>query len=243
MMARLRNVSNILAFDPIFFLHHTNVDRMLSLWHAIHYDKWVTKGDSEQGTLIIPKKTNIDENTGKNMRPSILFSLHHAHDCLTELAPFWKTQSTAWKSSEVKDTSVAGYIYPEFVGLKNADQATISAAIQEKCIELYAPKNVLSSSSDDHALDWAVRIRMHKYEVEESFLVLIFLGDVPTDSKDWFTSPNFVGAHGAFVNRYVRFESSIESVRTESKNIATRSSAPTAVPSALLTLSPRDSST
>lgn len=125
---------------------------------------------------------------------------HGAHTCVPELSPFWKTQGAAWKSSELKSTSVGAYNYPDFVGLENADEATVSTAIQQKCIELYAPKNVTSSSSNDHSLDWAVRIRVQKYEVEESFLVLVFLGDVPEDSKDWVTSKSFVGAHGAFVN-------------------------------------------
>jgi tyrosinase len=48
--------------------------------------------------------------------------------------------------------------------------------------------------------DWAVRIRFKKYELRQSFAVLLFLGDVPEDPSRWITAPTFVGSHTAFVN-------------------------------------------
>ncbi len=51
------------AFDPIFFLHHANVDRMISLWSALNPGVWVTPGDSADGTATIPENTVIDTNT------------------------------------------------------------------------------------------------------------------------------------------------------------------------------------
>ncbi|KAG9009285.1 hypothetical protein FRB90_008450 [Tulasnella sp. 427] len=46
--------------------------------------------------------------------------------------------------------------------------------------------------------DWAVRIRVNKYQLKGSFSVLIFLGDIPEDSKAWMSSPSYVGAHRVF---------------------------------------------
>ena len=55
-----------LAFDPVFWLHHCNVDRQLSLWSAINPDIWVEPDDSgEVGTRTIKPNTEIGENTGK----------------------------------------------------------------------------------------------------------------------------------------------------------------------------------
>jgi hypothetical protein len=48
--------------------------------------------------------------------------------------------------------------------------------------------------------DWTARIHFKKYELGESFAVLLFLGEVPADASQWRTSPSFVGAHVAFVN-------------------------------------------
>ena len=30
------------AFDPIFWLHHTNIDRLFSIWQAIYPDRYET---------------------------------------------------------------------------------------------------------------------------------------------------------------------------------------------------------
>ena len=54
---------DVIGFDPIFFLHHCNVDRLLSLWSALHPDVWVTPGPSQRGTLTIPAATTVDTNT------------------------------------------------------------------------------------------------------------------------------------------------------------------------------------
>ena len=49
--------------DPIFFLHHTNVDRLLALWSALNPDVWVSQGDSEDGTFILPPQAPVDQAT------------------------------------------------------------------------------------------------------------------------------------------------------------------------------------
>jgi hypothetical protein len=52
------------AFDPIFFLHHCNVDRLLSLWAALNPSVWVSPGDAEDGTFILPPEAPVDVSTG-----------------------------------------------------------------------------------------------------------------------------------------------------------------------------------
>jgi tyrosinase len=48
--------------------------------------------------------------------------------------------------------------------------------------------------------DWTARIRVKKYEIGCSFAVPLFLGDVTTNSEEWLTCDNFIGAYHAFVN-------------------------------------------
>ena len=48
--------------------------------------------------------------------------------------------------------------------------------------------------------DWTARVEFKKHELGGSFCVLIFLGEVPQDPKQWHVSPYFVGAVHAFVN-------------------------------------------
>jgi tyrosinase len=46
--------------------------------------------------------------------------------------------------------------------------------------------------------DWGALVRANKYELGQSYMVFIFLGDVPDDPEQWFTSPSFVGFHAAY---------------------------------------------
>jgi tyrosinase len=51
------------AFDPIFWLHHANVDRMLSLWQAMYPDIWVTPGENVDATMSIAPMTIVNNDT------------------------------------------------------------------------------------------------------------------------------------------------------------------------------------
>lgn len=108
---------SVAAFDPIFFLHHTNVDRLLSLWSALNSNVWVTKSTQEDGTFTIPPDAPVDVNT--------------------PLTPFWNTQSTFWESSAVTGTSKLGYTYPEFNGLDMANPSAVKSAIAQQVNRLY----------------------------------------------------------------------------------------------------------
>ena len=54
---------DVIGFDPIFFLHHSNIDRLLSLWSALHPGVWVTPGPSGEGNFTILVGTTVDTNT------------------------------------------------------------------------------------------------------------------------------------------------------------------------------------
>jgi hypothetical protein len=49
-------------------------------------------------------------------------------------------------------------------------------------------------------LDWFIRIRVKKFQLKQSFSILIFLGPVPDKVEQWRSSPNLVGNHSEFVN-------------------------------------------
>ncbi|KAF8202684.1 tyrosinase [Mycena galopus ATCC 62051] len=179
---------SVAAFDPIFFLHHANVDRLLSLWSALNPGVWVTPGEATGGTATIQADTLVDKSSN--------------------LTPFWKTQTTYWEPTQVTTTSALGYTYPEFNGLDLTNPSAVRTAIAKKVNQLYGGHDQANFShvSTDHqsgggyVLEWTARIQVKKYEVGGSFLVLLFLGSVPTDPKHWRTSPNFVGAHHVFAN-------------------------------------------
>jgi len=286
---------SVAAFDPIFFLHHCNVDRFLSLWSALNPGVWVSPGIAEDGgSFTTPPDAPYDQTT--------------------DLTPFWNADTSFWASSAVTDTSKLGYSYPEFNGLDLTNTDATKTAIGNIVNQLYGnsrnsfaassfvavpqsqkvsaassthtrsldPTKTVSAShspppaqhhsllsqiaermhihssspavehsralpashnpatsqqhpsphpteqsqtvpashssehSEQHPLsfvveqssappdrglwEWTARVEFKKYELGSSFSVLIFLGSVPENPREWRISPNYVGGHHAFVN-------------------------------------------
>jgi len=48
--------------------------------------------------------------------------------------------------------------------------------------------------------DWTAHIECEKYELSQSYTIIIFLGEVPEDPMDWLICPQFVGTHHAMVD-------------------------------------------
>ena len=61
---------SVAAFDPLFFLHHANVDRVIALWEALNAGVWVIPGSSG-GTWSTPPRTQVDTNTGAHVGPFV----------------------------------------------------------------------------------------------------------------------------------------------------------------------------
>ncbi|KAG8972801.1 hypothetical protein FRC05_009523 [Tulasnella sp. 425] len=238
----------VAAFDPIFFLHHCNVDRILALWEALHPTTWVTSGPANGGTFTMAG--NATETA------------------TTDLTPFWNGATTFWNSNACRDFEKSlNYTYPEFAGLSGQDANTVRAKIGAIVNQLYgassrqtfafaaagaqgatgqsvapavekilnaAPRTAaappaamrlfatpaaspaatpaaapaagsqvhvqIAGGGDRQYNDWSARIHAKKFELSGSYSVLIFLGPVPTDPKEWRASPSYVGAHHVFAN-------------------------------------------
>lgn len=85
---------DVSSFDPIFWLHHTNVDRLLTMYQYIVPDTWVANGN-------IP-------------RPMAQWNEGESKNGGTPLKPFTKgTYGDYFTSGDVKETRVFGYYYPE----------------------------------------------------------------------------------------------------------------------------------
>ncbi|GBB89955.1 hypothetical protein RclHR1_01680026 [Rhizophagus clarus] len=83
--------SDVAAFDPIFFLHHCNVDRFVAIWQAIHPDVWIEENDQTIGTFTTSPGVSINAETN--------------------LTPFRKTENEFLNSNDVRDIKKLGYTY------------------------------------------------------------------------------------------------------------------------------------
>jgi len=108
------------AFDPVFWLHHCNIDRLTAIRQAI----WPQYFINEKGQKVGSNGTNFVAQTGDFQNNK------------TPLKPFWRvapTQSDAvsaakydavfWNSQQVENVEVFGYTYPEIY-----DRATVKDA-------------------------------------------------------------------------------------------------------------------
>ncbi|KAJ8073000.1 hypothetical protein PM082_019866 [Marasmius tenuissimus] len=182
----------VAGFDPIFYMHHAQVDRLLAIWATLNPNVWVTPSTSKEGTWTLEQGSPIDTNT--------------------DLTPFWNAEPTYWTSAKIMDTASLGYTYPDFNVLPEEPTGPLPNVIAEKINRLYAgatferlsPKTAISGSQDRAAQskvwEWTARIRVKKYEVGVSFGIPLFVGSVPENLEEWLTSENFVGAQYTFVN-------------------------------------------
>lgn len=184
------------AFDPIFWLHHTNVDRLFAIWQAIYPSSFVTSQISFYGTY-----TNTP---GKS------------EDINTPLTPFHSDDAGALHTSvTARSTRSFGYTYPEIVDWGvNATQLT--ANVKARLNALYNPsssverRSTMSSRGSNRGSNrgngarrfpngrnrqWFINIRVDKSTVTSSFFVHFFLGLVSVDPTGWSFAPNLVGTH------------------------------------------------
>ncbi|CAG8709016.1 7080_t:CDS:2, partial [Gigaspora rosea] len=103
------------AFDPIFFFHHVNIDRLFALWQEVFPNSWVSQNIDALGTYTEEMNAAINENT--------------------DLTPFRKTKTEFWKSSDIRYIEKLGYTYPQVTMFKGQDPKIL----QEYLLNLYKP--------------------------------------------------------------------------------------------------------
>ncbi|OJD35302.1 di-copper centre-containing protein [Diplodia corticola] len=93
------------AMDPIFAMHHANVDRVVAIWQTLYPNSWVGAASQTAGTRTMAPSSNQNANS--------------------PLTPFHRdTKGTFWTSNSVRATSALGYTYPDLVGVSNSQLTT-----------------------------------------------------------------------------------------------------------------------
>ncbi|KAH7118957.1 hypothetical protein B0J11DRAFT_552225 [Dendryphion nanum] len=177
------------AFDPIFWFHHCNLDRMFAIWQALNPNSYVQPKESPYSTYTSPSGVVIDTN-------SALKPFHRNHD------------GTFWTSETVRYPSAFGYTYPELVGMKNGN----TAPLVRKVNELYGPNaraqkrsiigtyQALGAPTFSGRRQYTTNIKANKFGLGGSFNCYVFLGDqeITSDATQWTEQDSFVGFTGIF---------------------------------------------
>ncbi|EPS42856.1 hypothetical protein H072_3102 [Dactylellina haptotyla CBS 200.50] len=225
------------AFDPIFWLHHTNIDRLFAIWQGINPQNFVVNGRTGMGTFTMAAGTT------ENMS--------------TPLTPFRQTGNAMFTSSGVVRTSQFGYAYPETVEYEGgrATSADITATVN-RIYGRQAPAGVLREATQiarrkrslgekvrradaqpnqdlnvppaaeklapvehkivDKATDkyneWVANIKVNSGAFNGTFGISAFIGDATTEVGKWPTDKNFVGAHAVFADNEGGHKGSVSGV-------------------------------
>ncbi|KAK6351377.1 hypothetical protein TWF718_004538 [Orbilia javanica] len=173
------------AMDPIFWLHHCNVDRIIAMWQVLYPNSWTSSQVTLFGTRTNPAGSREDSTTG--------------------LAPFYRWPNTMWTSNTARNTRNFYYTYPE-------TDNTTPAALRTRIQQLYggtAPQNQVRGSATKRSSyagggkslvsggkyhEWAANIRLNKYDTSGNYLINIFVGN-PSNGVEWTSDPNFVGSY------------------------------------------------
>ncbi|KAJ4347797.1 uncharacterized protein N0V89_009167 [Didymosphaeria variabile] len=109
----------VAAFDPLFWFHHCNIDRLFALWQTLNPDKWL-RVDIQKP---FPYKTigMGDIVTDK-----------------TPMRPFHKDETgTVWMPSDARDWYKLGYTYPELQPWNVKPGADMRTELLEQVTEAY----------------------------------------------------------------------------------------------------------
>jgi len=163
---------DVASFDPIFFLHHANVDRLCALWQIIHPEddpSWMKPSASREGTFVIKPGQIQDENS--------------------PLYPFLKTQPKGkprskdfWTSKDVRYVTYLGYTYPEIEQLGIVNVAKVSEEQKKwmlhEMLKMYHPAKLVESR-------FYLKISgVDKYASSSTYYLQIFVGCTAEDVLD-----------------------------------------------------------
>ncbi|KAK6362601.1 hypothetical protein TWF730_000058 [Orbilia blumenaviensis] len=186
------------SFDPIFFLHHLNVDRLFAIWQAINPKSYVTPQQNGGGTYGVHWQR--EDNVTSPLEP-------------------WLRNGWRLNSDTVRDTASFGYGYKEVPKHDYPNSPTGLRRFAMKAVTDLYSGSVSSSSKrkrdsytneENDGLDksivankyyeWRVDVSTDRSALNGSYSVRFFLGKPSRDYKQWAFQPEFVGDYVVFTH-------------------------------------------
>lgn len=195
------------AFDPIFWLHHTNVDRLFAIWQAINPQSYIVPVVNPFGTYAQPR--GFLESGDSN------------------LLPFRVDNGTSfWTSNAVRSTRKFGYTYPELVDW-NISEAALASEARASVNKLYNSGSANGTNyqrrrlkaetgkigrlqpggfteakefgRNDFERQWTITVKIQRFAYPDPFAIDFFVGSPPVNPLAWPTASNLVGSFAQFI--------------------------------------------
>jgi len=160
------------SFDPIFWLHHANVDRLTAIYQSIHYGKFVTPQPAS-GTFARRATSGSTDTVNTQLNP-----FRHAD------GSYFTSVDVSWASSIWH----FGYAYVEVpYSYRGKSHDSLAAYTTSKVNALYGPNSAAAKrdeSTSTERREYLVYAQFQQAEVYGSAEVLVFL-----DGEDGATAP------------------------------------------------------
>ncbi|KAF2239966.1 Di-copper centre-containing protein [Viridothelium virens] len=213
------------SFDPIFWLHHMNVDRFFALWQAIHPNSYGASQVASGATWTIAQGSTQNANS--------------------PLTPFHRdTTGDFWTTNLVRNWSTTfHYTYPEFADSNGSPaainsyinklygpSATATAGSSKRTVEVLADADIVPRAafaeptaapspapepefapvlseraangrlaSNGSSYQYVANIKTSRYSLDGSYNIYLFLGNPTSENPaSWVLDRNLIGTQGIF---------------------------------------------
>ncbi|KAI9789424.1 MAG: hypothetical protein M1833_002418 [Piccolia ochrophora] len=176
------------AFDPIFWLHHCQVDRLFAMYQSTHPGQYLTP---------LPRS------------PTFALSGQGPDDLFTALYPFRHPDGKEWTSDDIKTSDSIfsyGYAYPEVP----PTASNLPSFVTQQANKLFAPDlddpsfkgNASGAPQKSTARrEWIANVLCDSEEISGSYQILIYIGN-PGQNNLAGAAAVFSGSQMATPNRY-----------------------------------------
>ncbi|KAI5459795.1 tyrosinase precursor [Mariannaea sp. PMI_226] len=220
------------SFDPLFLLHHTMTDRLVSIWQLLNPTSWMTSAPAGETSYTTLKGEMQNSKTA--------------------LTPFYASNDgTFWDSDMARTTEAFGYTYADVDISYRSEEDVRNELIKKingwygtsslsgiytkqrrsnrrsaaKRLELSRVRfdgqrpNVKFDAADPESsavvsnqryTEWIANVAVNVEALDGNFGVHFFLGDPPFQTKDWNGASNLIGTVAIFtMNRQTGSENKI----------------------------------
>ncbi|KAL3426473.1 hypothetical protein PVAG01_03264 [Phlyctema vagabunda] len=204
----------VAAFDPIFWFHHCNIDRLTAIWQTFNREKWfgnLQPNDPAPDSKLRP--FHYDENGG------------------------------TWTSDMCRDWTTLRYQYDDLVPharAKNPDgtinQEIYLQELREYIDETYPATNTkvrdVPGYVRDHKFDdYVINVIYDRYALEgHAYAILFFLGEAPEELNNYRDSKNFVGLVYTFSSPILDGEGCVNCAKQKADGILSKAQVPLTLP-------------
>lgn len=151
------------AFDPIFMLHHANVDRLIAMWQASHPSSQMFTGNYRTNSAMYGTAQGTSYSSSYPLKP------------------FYRSSSTMWTSATAGSTRNFGYTYPEVqdwtMSATDLQRSVISQVNTLYGTSATRSKRSIEGRADETTTQYMAEISVDREDLELPCTINMYLDD------------------------------------------------------------------